>query len=524
MQVVDFRALDGPNWFRLEPVIKIGLALDPTEDRDSIFESVSERIRLAHNVVKEDAPWVTLHETDPPDECVVAFDWKWRSFAVGAARFALDESLAVEDTDAYEELRQRLEEDRHSDDTPEWVRDSERTVRAAGVTGTNGKTTTTRLLAHIAQQAGRSVGWSSSTGVYINGEAVLEGDYSGPSGARRVLLDPEVEIGILETARGGLLLRGLAYESNDVGIFLNISADHLSLHGVERIETLAVVKSVVVRVTRPDGLVVLNADDPIVLNYAEAVRAPVMLISQHPDADPVRQHIERGLPVVVRESDNIVLYRDRERTAITNLSDVPVTFGGAAPFMVENALAATGGAIGLGFDLSQIVSGLATFRNDSHSNKGRLNIFDVDGKIVIVDYAHNDIGLAGLAKFSRNVSTPDAKLHLVVGTAGDRRDEDFLALGRLAGDLSDVVYLKDTPGYLRGRARGDMPELMRQGFSASNGPAVLAGDFGDEMTAFLAALDNSAPGDVIAVMSQSDQDRLIGDIRNRGGQEWGETG
>lgn len=524
MQVVDFRALDGPNWYRLEPLIKIGLVLDRTEDRTAIFESVSERIRLAHDLVKEDAPRVTLHDADPPGECVVAFDWHWRSFAVGAARFALDESIAVNDTDAYEELRQRLEEDRRSNDTPEWVRDSERTVRAVGITGTNGKTTTTRLLAHIAQHAGRSVGWSSSAGVYIQGEAVLEGDYSGPSGARRVLLDPEVKIGILETARGGLLLRGLAYESNDVGIFLNVSADHLSLHGVETIETLADVKSVVVRVTRSDGLVVLSADDPIVVSYAAAVRAPVMLISQHPEAGPVRQHIERGLPAVVRESGEIVLYRGRERTAIANLSNVPVTFGGAAPFMVENALAATGGAIGLGFDLTQIASGLATFRNDSQSNKGRLNIFNVDGRTVIVDYAHNDIGLAGLAKFSRNVSTTGAKLHIVVGTAGDRRDEDFLALGRLACDFSDVVYLKDTPGYLRGRALGDMPGLMRQGFSASNGAAELAGDFDDEMSAFLAALDNSAPGDVIAVMSQSDQDRIIGAIRDRGGQEWGETG
>ena len=519
VRVVEIRDLDGPNWFRLEPVIKLELAQDPDDDSSRLFEYVSTRIAVAHELVNEPAPRISRHAIDTPDQFVVAFDWRWRSFSMGAARFAVDDSRSPSDIEVAEKLRRRLDADHDEHDCPVWVRDSERTVRSVGITGTNGKTTTTRLLAHIAQHAGTRVGWSSSTGVYINGEAVLEGDYSGPSGARRVLLDPNVELGILETARGGLLLRGLAYESNDVGVFLNISADHLSLQGVDTVESLADVKSVVIQVTRPDGLVVLNADDPLILSFEAKSPAPVALTSQRPNAEPVRRHIERGRLAVVREDDDIAVYRDGKRNGIAKLSDVPMTYGGAAPFMVDNALAATAAALGLGFEPAKIAAGLSTFRNDSQSNKGRLNIFEVEDRTAIIDYAHNDIGLAGLAGFARNISSPGSKLHVVVGTAGDRRDEDFMALGRTACDLADIVYLKDTPGYRRGRVPGEMARLMRHGFSGATGRAKLAGEFDDEIAGFIAALEGSESGDLIAVMCQVDQDRILDEIRRRGGRE-----
>lgn len=519
VRVVEVRDLDGPNWFRLEPVIKLALALDSYDNANALFESIAARIVTAHELVGEPVPRITRHPIDPPDQFVVAFDWQWRSFALGVARFAVDLSLTARDQEVQEGLLRRLGTNRAENDCPVWVRDSERTVRSVGVTGTNGKTTTTRLLAHVAQQAGTRVGWSSSTGVFINGEAVLEGDYSGPSGARRVLLDPDVELSILETARGGLLLRGLAYESNDVGVFLNISADHLSLQGVDTVKSLADVKSVVIRVTRPDGLVVLNADDPLILDFASNAPAPVALTSQQPDADPVRRHIGASHLAVVREQGDIVVYRDRNRDVIAELANVPMTYGGAAPFMVDNALAATAAAIGLGFEPAKIAAGLSTFRNDSLSNKGRLNIFEVEDRTVIIDYAHNDTGLAGLAGFARNIAPTRSRLHVVVGTAGDRRDEDFLALGRTACEQADVVYLKDTPGYRRGRKPGEMTALMRQGFSGVSGRAALAGEFDDEIAGFLAALESSEAGDLIAVMCQVDQDRILDEIERRGGRE-----
>jgi cyanophycin synthetase len=212
-------------------------------------------------------------------------------------------------------------------------------------------------------------------------------------------------------------------------------------------------------------------------------------------------------------------YRDGVRAEIARVEAIPITFGGVAPFMVENAMAATGAALGLGFSVQEIVAGLTSFRSDSSSNKGRLNVFDVAGCTAIIDYAHNDVGLRGLATFSRNFVAAGRALHLVIGTAGDRRDEDFRALGAIGRHAADRIYLKDTPAYLRGRVRGEMVELMRAGFNEGDGDGVLAGTFEDEQTAFVAALEAIAPGDVIAVMCQVDQDHMIEAILLRGGRE-----
>ncbi len=503
----------------MEPVIKIGLALAPSDSREELAAAISARIAAAHDLAEQPHPKITSHAMDDAKEFALAFDWQWRRFAVTAARVAVDPQVALDDPDTRALLLERLETDQREGDHPAWVRDSERTVKAVGITGTNGKTTTTRLLAHIAMRAGQSVGWSSSTGVYINGEQVLEGDYSGPGGAGRVFQEDDLQLAVLETARGGLLLRGLAYESNDVSVFLNVTADHLSLHGIDTIESLAEVKGIVVRVTRPDGTVVLSADDPQVYGFYERVVAPVTLISQRPEQDRVRDHLRRGGMAVVREGESIVAYRGTAGDEVVRVADVPIAFGGAAPFMVENALAATGAALALGFTLGEIAEGLTTFRSDSSSNKGRLNVFDVAGRTAIIDYAHNDVGLAGLTKFARQLAGKQGRLHLIVGTAGDRRDEDFLALGRIARGNADAVYLKDTPGYLRGREPGAMTALMRDGFEAAEGNAELAGAFEDEYAAFVAALDSSDTSDVVAVMCQVDQDRMLGEIERRGGRE-----
>jgi len=519
VEVVEIRDLDGPNLFRLEPVIKLELAFDAHDDREHLVERVSGRIAALHLELGLDVPEVTHHRVDHPDHVVLAFTWDWRATVVGIARTAADLGGEAADAEALDKLRQRLARDKAEGDRPLWIRDSERAKPAAGITGTNGKTTTTRLLAHIVACSGRRVGWSSSTGVYVQGRQVLEGDYSGPSGARRVLEDPDVEVAILETARGGLLLRGLAYESNDVGVFLNVSADHLSLHGVETLETLAAVKSVVVRVTRPKGLVVLNADDPLVVAWRDRVRAPVLLFTQQADNAIVREHIANGGAALVREGDCLRLYRAGDSSTLAKLADIPMTFGGAVPFMVENALGAAGAALGLGIAPEVVAGGLASFRNDSRSNRGRLNVFGVQDRALVIDYAHNDTGLAGLAMFARQLAGDRGKLHLVVGTAGDRRDEDFRALGRLARSVGDVVYLKDTRAYMRGRAEGEMPALMREGFEEGEGPAALAGEFDDEYSCVLAALDASSAGDVIAVMCQMDLDRIVAEVERRGGSE-----
>ena len=296
MELVEVRDLDGPNLFVLEPAIKLEVRIESGQrDVDAALDRLAELIGELHQRVGLDVPEVGRRAIDTKHHHALFYSWEWRSCAMEIAEAAynmLNGTISLDD--AVCRLKDALARDQQNDDRPEWVRDSERRIPAVGVTGTNGKTTTTRLLAHIARQAGKRVGWSSSSGVYIDGEKVLEGDYTGPSGARRVLLDPDVEIGMLETARGGILLRGVAYESNDVSVFLNLTPDHLFLQGVETLETLAAVKSVVIQVTRPEGLVVLNADDPLVLAQRSRVQAEILLTSQNANNPDVQQHIAAG--------------------------------------------------------------------------------------------------------------------------------------------------------------------------------------------------------------------------------------
>lgn len=521
MELVEVRDLDGPNLFTLAPAIKLEVRIEPGErDIDAFLKTIAGTISDLHRRVGLDASPVGLRKIDTEQHYALFYAWEWRSCAMEIAQAAYD-LLEPADIDAITcRLRDALARDRERDDRPEWVRDCERRIPAVGITGTNGKTTTTRLLAHIARWVGKHVGWSSSSGVYIDGEKVLEGDYTGPSGARRVLLDPDVEIGVLETARGGILLRGIAYESNDVGVFLNLTPDHLHLQGVETLETLAEVKSVVVRVTRPDGLVVLNADDPMVLAQRERVQAAVLLTSQVPDNPEVQAHIAAGGQAVVRDDDRIVFYRASEGQTIATLANVPMTFGGAAPHMVENALAGCGAALGLGFTVEEITAGLRTFRSDVESNVGRLNVFRLDGRIVVIDYAHNESGLEALLRFTRALMPDECRLSAIIGTAGDRDDDVMAGLGRIAGRDADRVYLKETSRYLRGREPGTATRLMESGLAASRLLDRLAGKYPGEHSALLAALEESSPGDAIAVMCLEEQMTILRELRDRGAEEW----
>lgn len=515
MRFVDARDLDGPNLFAPEPVIKLEIALAEGEDGTDARHWITE----LHVLAGEPTPEIGERALDLPGRLALYYPWHWRGFALEVARgaYALVSGQAL--PDIVETLKAQLTRDRAEDDGPLWVRDAERRVPTVGITGTNGKTTTTRLLAHIARTAGQSVGWSSSSGVYINGELVLDGDYTGPSGARRVLDDPSVDLAVLETARGGILLRGIAYESNDVGVFLNVSADHLSLQGVETLTTLAEVKSVVVRVTRPEGVVVLNADDPLVLAQRDNVRAEVVLITQRPDAPAVIGHLRGGGRAVARNGSQLVLLEGRTEEPIVELDAVPLAFGGAAPHMVENALAATAAALGLGLPRAEIVEGLRTFRPDARLNAGRLNLFDLDDRSIVLDYAHNEAGLQHLIDFSRALMRPDGRLLAVIGTAGDRQDDVLRGLGWLAGRRADLVFLKDNPTYRRGRPPGGLNAVMQSGIEDAGALDRLGGSLECEYDATLAALEASQPGDFIVVMCQEDHPRIVSELQRRGASE-----
>jgi cyanophycin synthetase len=539
MELVEIRDLDGPNVFALEPTIKLEVIVEPEEQlgigrQQYIAEHTNHYVSsnpvhallavvtALHSHLKLPSLQPTSHEMDSPGHTAVCFPWSHRSKARAIARVAFDlvagERIERLSTRLIQAIEAEYDED--EPDEPTWVRDSERRIPTAAITGTNGKTTTTRLLAHILRTAGKRVGWSSSSGVYIEGELVIEGDYTGHGGARRVLSDPGIDCAVLETARGGILLRGLGYESNDVGVFLNVSEDHLNLHGVRTVETLAKVKATVVRTTHPDGLVVLNAEDPLVLAQRAEIRAELMLFSQDPDNAAIMEHSSSGGRSVVLSGGAVVLHNGQQRTEIVPIAEVPLTYGGMARHMIENALAATAAAIGMGVDRASIAVGMRSFHPDRDHNAGRLNVYDLDDFKVIVDFAHNESGLRFLIDFARNLIPDSSRLTAIIGTAGDRQDSVFVGLGRIAGQTADRVVIKGNPGYLRGRTLDETMGLMRQGIQESGASGRQGGEYSSELEGVIGAINEAQPGEVVVVMCVEDYPRITDELVRRGAREW----
>ena len=251
-------------------------------------------------------------------------------------------------------------------------------IPVASVTGTNGKTTTTRLLAHIGMTAGLVTAWSSTDGVLAQGEVLEEGDYSGPAGARAVLAAPGVQLGILETARGGLLLKGMGVSANDVSVVTNVSEDHLGQQGIDTVDQLAEVKAIVTRVTKPAGWVVLNGDDPRVWAMRSGARGRPWAFSLDPDSPALRESLNAGgRAATVLDGDLVVLSPGADPDHLVPVVDVPVTLSGLSLHNIANALAAAAAALGLGLPREAVVEGLRTFAPDPLHNPGRMNVYSV---------------------------------------------------------------------------------------------------------------------------------------------------
>jgi cyanophycin synthetase len=527
MRLVEIRDLDGPNIFLLQPAIKLELEvaegdrsrdaiaalatrmepLAPSDDeRAAGAAGLGELLRAAcaglHERAGVEFPEMRWVEMETPGHWSLAFGWERRRFALGLARLLADAATGeeVDLPTAIEHLRDLLQSGSDDpDDRPGMIRDKDRTIPVIAVTGTNGKTTTTRLIAHILRGVGRKVGWTSTVGVFIEGEMVLEGDYTGPAGAWRVLREPGLDIAVLETARGGILLRGMACESNDISVMINISGDHLGLHGVQTVEGLAEVKGVVLRTTRPDGWAVLNADDPLVRSQAASLHAPIIWVTQDPENPTVVAHQHAGGRAVVAADGTMREIRGEETHELALLEEVPLTFGGTATHMIENALCAAAATLALELDREAVGQGLRTFGAKGEDNPGRLHVYDLNGATVILDYAHNEVGLRHLLTMASGYKEDDGRLTAIIGTAGDRTDEALRELGRLAAEQSDRVIVKETRRYLRGRANVDeMTALYLEGVAAGgNTPHVVAHD---EPEALEIALQNLQPGDVVAMM------------------------
>ncbi|BAZ38521.1 cyanophycin synthetase [Calothrix sp. NIES-4101] len=384
-------------------------------------------------------------------------------------------------------------------------------VPILSVTGTNGKTTTTRLLAHIFRQTGKVIGYTTTDGTYIGEYLVESGDNTGPQSAQLILQDPTVQVAVLETARGGILRSGLAFESSNVGIVLNVAADHLGLGDIDNIDQLAHLKSVVAEAVYPDGYAVLNADDPRVAAMAEKTKANIAYFTMNNDSQLVRDHIQKGGVAALYENGYISILKGDWTHRIEKVENIPLTMGGRAPFMIANALAASLAAFVQNVTIEQIRAGLNTFRASVSQTPGRMNLFNLGNYHALVDYAHNPHSYEALGSFVRNWNS--GQRIGVVGGPGDRRDEDFVTLGKLAADIFDKIIIKEDDD-TRGRARGSGAELISKGIKQVK-PDLAYETVLDETQAINKALD-SAPENSLVVILPESINRAIKLIKARG--------
>jgi cyanophycin synthetase len=374
-------------------------------------------------------------------------------------------------------------------------------VPIIAVTGTNGKTTTTRMIAHILQTDGRSVGLTTSDGISIRGTQIAAGDMAGPGSARMVLRNPRVEVAVLETARGGILREGLGFDRCNVAVVTNIASDHLGMRGIETLEDLAQVKAVVPASVFRNGTSVLNADDPWVDMIARSARGAIMYFSMDDASTLVRDHIRAGgRAVVLRPTPlggMITLLDPLRETNILLAREIPATFGERIQVNVANALAATAAAIGADVSLACIRSSLRSFSSAFWQTPGRFNVVTIEDKIVVVDYCHNVHALEGIVDFVRRTAAP--RTIAVIAIAGDRREEDIRAFGLLAGQTFDYVVIREHDD-LRGRMPGEVACILQKALAEGGLPESQSLIVLDEIEAIHAAVDLASPGDLVVAM------------------------
>ena len=369
-------------------------------------------------------------------------------------------------------------------------------IPVVAVAGTNGKTTTVRLIAHFLTRNGQRVGMTNSDGVYIEGTRIDTGDCSGPKSARNVLMHPDVDAAVLETARGGVLREGLAFDRCNVAVVTNIGmGDHLGLSYISTVEDLAVVKRVIVQNVAPNGYAVLNAADPMVVKMAEACPGSVIFFAADRHHPVMATHRAQGKRVVYVDGDAIVAAEGSEEQHFS-LAQVPLTRNGTIGFQVENAMAATAAAWALGLDWDIIRNGLATFVNDAATAPGRFNVFTYRGATLIADYGHNPDAILALVKA---IDAMPAKRRLVViSGAGDRRDEDIRQQTEILGDAFDEVVLYQD-ACQRGRADGEVVALLRQGLSGAKRTKAVE-EIQGEFPAIDTALARLGEGDLCLIL------------------------
>jgi cyanophycin synthetase len=549
--LVELRVLEGPNLYFPRAAVKLtldigGLASAPTGTAERLARRIGlasarpgepdtgfrQRFalravaRLVREIAHESGTLrlaVRVRPTSDQHLIVVAYPWRHRARAEAMGRAVAEVLDAIPGEDVEEAVG-------HAADrvvaTPagEPPRTIAPTIPVVAVTGTNGKTTTSRMIAHVGRSSGKLVGWSNTDGIYLDGELVEAGDYSGPSGAGRVLALPGVELAVTETARGGILLKGIGVTRNDVSVVTNVSADHLGLQGIDTLDQLAEVKSVVPRITRRRGWAVLNGDDPRVFAMRSVTKAHPWVFSRDPNSPAIRETLdEGGRATTVIDGWVAVLRPGRDPDPLVELVEVPMTLAGLSHFNVENTLAAASAALAVGIPRKQVVEGLRSFRPDPEHNPGRMNFFSVpagDGgegedASVVIDLAHNEAGLEALLEIMNGVRRPGARLLLGLGAVGDRTDELIGRLGEIGAMGADVVAIGHKKRYLRGRSLEELDGLLRDGAERVGVTDITSYDTEVECLAGLVA--QARPGDVVGLMCHAERQEVYDWIAARGG-------
>lgn len=381
------------------------------------------------------------------------------------------------------------------------------------ITGTNGKTTTTRLIAHILRNSGCSVGFTTTDGTYIGNEQIVQGDNTGPVSAQLVLKDPTVDVAVLETARGGIIRSGLGFDHADIGVVLNVAADHLGLKDVNTLDDLARVKSVVPRAVSKSGFAVLNAEDEHVYKMKELVDGKVVCFSMDENHPNIIKRAKRGRVSCVFENGYVTILKGEWKVRVEKVANIPLTYGGRAEFMIQNVLAATLACFVHGVSIEDIRVGLTTFNAGTAQTPGRLNFVEVGHTTVLMDYAHNPAGFSGLTQFINKL--PNKYRTVVLNGTGDRRDEDLIEMGRIAGDNFDRVVLR-RGHYLRGRDEQQTYDLLQQGI-ASSGKDPQVRIIADGKDAIQHAIKYGRKGELVVTLADRVPDDIasVQEIRDR---------
>ncbi len=562
MRLVETRLLEGPNVYRLEPVVKLEFAVGRRRtfygQRDParyalVWLGAAVPARTWPAPIAELAAWLrrlradhgegrgglAVHRSSDPGHWIVTFPWVGaeRALTLAEAAVALaGREVSPARTARLTATQQRLVDrwtDRIGDaraTPPAWIRDTARRIPIVSVSGTNGKSTVSRLITHILLRGGRHVGTTTSDGILVDERMVEPGDWTGPGGAQQILDRRDIDAAVLETARGGILLRGVGYESNDASVLTNVSSDHLDLQGIHTLPELAEVKATICRITRRDGWVVLNADDPLVAAVARRVRGKVaFFMLDGRGSRTVHRHRAAGGRAYLIHHDVLVEANGEAETEIVEVARIPIAIGGLARHNVANALAAAGGARGLGASIAAVRDGLAGFAPDATRSPGRLNLFRLGQRVVIVDFAHNEAGLAAVLDVAEGIAAGSAArtapITAIIGTAGDRPDDTLRGIGRIAGGRAQRVAIKQTLGYLRGRSAESVVGELLAGVRAAGVPAGDVPIYLTETEALRAELTGSAGAGnggraegsrVIVLMCHEERDAVFELLARRG--------